>query len=298
MTYSIVARDESTGQLGVAVQSCMFGVGAIVPWARPGVGVVATQAFAEPAYGPRCLDALAAGAGAAEALDRARGADPMAVLRQVGAVAADGSAAAFMGEVCIDHAGHIEADGFTVQANMMASAGVWPAMASAFSEAQGPLAHRLLAALAAAEAAGGDARGRMSAALVVVEGAVPADPSGGRVVDLRVDRSEDPVGDLARLLHASDGYGDFARAEDELFGGDPASALATVDEALAALPAEENFVFLRAGALAASGRFEDGVALIRSLVAARPTWAVVVRGFAAKGLMALPEGVAVDDVLG
>jgi uncharacterized Ntn-hydrolase superfamily protein len=298
MTYSIVARDERTGQLGVAVQTCMFAVGAIVPWARPGVGVVATQAFAEAAYGPRCLDALAAGASAAEALETAREADPMAALRQVGVVGADGSAAAFTGDLCVDHTGHIEGDGFTVQANMMASADVWPAMASAFGQADGSLAHRLVAALAAADAAGGDARGRMSAALIVVAGTLPSSPGTGRVVDLRVDRSDDPVGDLTRLVHAAGGYSDLERAVDQLYGGDPAAALASLDHALAAMPDEENFLFLRAGALAASGKWDEGVAVIRSLVAARPTWEIVVRGFATRGLMTLPEGITVDDVLG
>jgi hypothetical protein len=156
MTYSVVARDPASGALGVAVQSCFFAVGAVVPWARPGVGAVATQAFADPAYGHRCLDALAAGSSAAEALDKASAADPAAFLRQVGVVAADGSVAAHTGAGCIDHAGHRTGDGVAVQANMMASPSVWPAMADAYAYATGP--RRLLAALDAAQAAGGDAR--------------------------------------------------------------------------------------------------------------------------------------------
>jgi uncharacterized Ntn-hydrolase superfamily protein len=174
MTYSIVARDPATGALGVAVQSGTFGVGAIVPWARAGVGAVATQAFAEPAYGPRCLAALAAGAAAPAALEQATAADQAALVRQVGVVAADGTVAARTGEWCIDHAGHLLGDGYTVQANMMASPQVWPAMAAAFGSAAGPFPRRLLAALTAAEQAGGDARGVMSAALLVVAGE-PAD---------------------------------------------------------------------------------------------------------------------------
>jgi uncharacterized Ntn-hydrolase superfamily protein len=298
VTYSIVARDAATGQLGVAVQTCMFAVGSVVPWARAGVGAVASQAIAESAYGPRCLDAMAEGATAALALDAAMDADPMSALRQVGVVAADGSVAASTGEMCIDHAGHQLGDGFAVQANMMRSPEVWPAMAEAFTAASGPLAQRLLATLSAGEAAGGDARGRMSAALVVVEGVVPAAPGGGTVVDLRVDRSEDPIGELTRLLVAADSYAGFGRAVDELFGGDPAGARATVDDALALLPGEQNLRFLRSGALIASGATEDGVAELRSLVAEQPGWGVIVRGFVAKGLVALPEGVDLDDVLG
>src|SRR5437763_809597 len=201
MTYSVVARDPATGMLGVAVQSCYFGAGAIVPWARPGVGAVATQAIAEAAYGPRCLDALAAGAAAPAALEQATAADPGAGVRQVGVVGADGTVAAMTGDWCIDHAGHLAGDGFTVQANMMASPQVWPAMADAFTASGEPFPRRLLTALTAAQAAGGDARGVMSAAMVVVA-ARPAESWAGRLVDLRVDRSGDPLGDLERLLTA------------------------------------------------------------------------------------------------
>src|SRR5262245_20835003 len=202
MTYSIVARDESTGQLGVGVQTCFLAVGSIAPWARPGVGAVATQAFAELAYGPRCLDALEAGRSPADALAEARAADHTPEVRLVGVLAADGGIATMTGERCVDHAGHVAGEGFTAQANMVSSPDVWGAMAAAFEGSAGPLARRLLAALDAGEAAGGDARGRMSAALLVVEGSPPQQPGAGKVVDLRVDRSEDPLGELARLLDA------------------------------------------------------------------------------------------------
>ncbi len=290
MTYSIVARDAETGQLGVAVQSCMFGTGSIVPWARAGVGAVATQAFADPGYGPRCLDALAAGSSASDALAVAQGADPMTALRQVGIVAADGTAAVTTGALCVDHAGHTQGDGFVAQANMVAGPEVWIAMADAFTSSGGDLAHRLLAALVAAEAAGGDARGRMAAALLVVEAAAAA-PGAGTVVDLRVDRSADPLGDLAALLDAADAYAGFNRAVDQLYGGDPAAALATIDEALLKLPGEANLRFVRAGALAGTGDTAAGLDEMRALVAERPTWDIVIRGFAANGLLTLPDGI-------
>src|SRR5262245_53784509 len=121
MTYSIVARDEHSGALGVAVQSATFAVGPTVAWARPGVGAVATQAFADPAYGPRCLDALARGATANDALDLAVAADPAAALRQVSIIAADATTAVATGQMCVDHAGHLVGDGFVVAANMMSS---------------------------------------------------------------------------------------------------------------------------------------------------------------------------------
>jgi uncharacterized Ntn-hydrolase superfamily protein len=298
VTYSIVARDDRTGQLGVAVQTAMFAVGSIVPWARPGVGAVATQAIAEPAYGPRCLDALAGGSDAAEALAAAQADDPMAVLRQVGVVGADGSAAAATGELCIDHAGEVVENGFAVQANMMSTSEVWPAMASEFGSSSGPLARRLLGALVAGEAAGGDARGVMAAALIVVDGVPPSQPGTGTIVDIRVDRGTDPLGELSRLLDAADAFAGFNRAVDQLTGGDAAAALRTIDDALVVLPDEENFRFVRAGALMATGATDGAIAALRALVADRPTWNVIVRSFARKGFVPLPDGMSIDAVLG
>jgi uncharacterized Ntn-hydrolase superfamily protein len=295
MTYSIVARDASTGELGVGVQTCFLAVGSIAPWARPGVGAVATQAFAELAYGPRCLDALEAGRSPADALAEARAADPMPEVRQVAVMAADGIAT-MTGERCVDHAGHVVGEGFTAQANMVSSPDVWGAMAVAFEGSAGPLARRLLAALDAGEAAGGDARGRMSAALLVVEGSPPPQPGAGTVVDLRVDRSDDPLVELARLLDAADAYADDDRATDQLVGGDPLAALATIDRALETLPGEENLRLVRAGALLAAGATDDGLAELRALVTDRPTWEVIVRGFADRGFVTLPEGVSIDAV--
>ena len=185
MTYSIVARDPDSGAMGVAVETCMFGVGAIVPWARAGVGAVATQAIVEPAYGLRCLDAVAGGATASDALATAQEQDPLVAPRQVGVVAADGSVAAATGELCVAHAGHLLGDGFAVQANMMASPDVWPAMADAYAASTAAFPYRLLAALDAGQAAGGDARGTMAAALLVV-GPAPTDPWAGRLHDIRV----------------------------------------------------------------------------------------------------------------
>jgi len=296
MTYSIVARDASTGELGVGVQTCFLAVGSIAPWARPGIGAVATQAFAELAYGPRCLDALEAGRPPAAALAEARAADPMPEVRQVGVMDAEGGIATMTGELCVDHAGHVVGEGFTAQANMVSSPDVWDAMAEAFEGSAGPLARRLLAALDAGEAAGGDARGRMSAALLVVEGSPPQQPGGGTVVDLRVDRSEDPLGELVRLLDAADAFADYDRATDELFGGDPVAALTSIDRALETLPGEENLRLIRAGALLAAGAIDDGLAEIRALVGGRPTWEVIVRGFASRGFVTLPEGLSIDEV--
>ncbi len=170
-TYSLVARDPESGDLGVAVQSHWFAVGQIVSWARPGVGAVATQSIAEPAYGPRLLDLLEQGHTAPDALARLLAGDEGSGYRQVAVVDAHGRVGVHTGERCIPFAGDERGEQFSAQANMMATPGVWPAMARAFDAASGPLARRMVAALHAAEAHGGDVRGRQSAALLVVPGA-------------------------------------------------------------------------------------------------------------------------------
>jgi uncharacterized Ntn-hydrolase superfamily protein len=197
MTYSIVGRDEKTGELGVAVQSRAFGVG-ICAWARPGVGAVATQSFTEKSYGPKGLDLLAAGRPPAEALAELIEADERRDFRQVAFLAADGRTAAHTGAACVPDCGDTARDGVSAQGNMLGSAAVWDAAADAFESADGTLAERLLDALDAAEAAGGDFRGREAAALVVVSGDAAEEP-WTRVFDLRVDNHPDPLGELRRL---------------------------------------------------------------------------------------------------
>ena len=227
MTYSIVARDPATGQFGIAVQTGTFGVGRLVPWAIAGVGAVASQAMADPAYGPRCLDAMAAGATAADVLTAARALDPGSAVRQVGVVDAAGGADAFTGEKTIDHAGHRVGDGWTIQANMMANPDVWPAMADAYESASGPFGDRLLATLRAGEAAGGDGRGPMSAAMLIVDGTRQDEPWQGRLIDLRVDHNaDDPIEELDRLYRAALAYQHLGRAVDTLMTGDATGAAA------------------------------------------------------------------------
>lgn len=197
MTYSIVARDEATGELGVAVQSRAFGVG-MCAWARPGLGAVATQSFTERGYGPRGLDLLAAGESPADALAQLVEADEQRDFRQVAFLAADGRTAAHTGAACIPDCGDAARHNVSAQGNMLASPTVWPAAADTFESTEGPLAERLLAALDAAEAAGGDFRGRESATLVVVSGD-PEEKPWQPVFDLRVDNHDDPLRELRRL---------------------------------------------------------------------------------------------------
>lgn len=206
MTYSIVARDAGTGELGVAVQTRSFGVGRAVPWARAGVGAVATQSITDKSYGPLTLKLVRAGKRPADVLAGLLAADRDRDVRQVGIVDAEGNVAVHTGAACIAEAGHVAGAGWTVQANMMRSTDVWPAMAEAYEAADGSLAQRLLAALDAAEAAGGDFRGRQAAALLVVEGQSHGKPWDERVSDLRVDDHPEPLDELRRLLRKEEAY--------------------------------------------------------------------------------------------
>jgi uncharacterized Ntn-hydrolase superfamily protein len=203
VTFSIVATDPSSGQVGCAVQSKYFAIGAVTPWVRAGVGAVATQAMGVVARnGERVLSALAAGADPSEALEEALAADVDPELRQLGAVAADGRAAAYTGTGCTEWAGHLVEPGFAVQGNMLANTEVLPAMRLAYLEADGPLPDRLMAALEAGQAAGGDRRGQQAAALVVEQvGAAERSREGiDRICDLRVDDHPEPIIELRRLL--------------------------------------------------------------------------------------------------
>jgi len=211
MTFSIVARDPATGQLGVAVATCALAVGRAAPWARPGVGAVATQALSQRGYGPRLLDRLAAGDAAGDALDQLLARDEDADQRQVAVVGAAGAAAAWTGVGCLSACGHRSGADVSAQGNMLASRSVVPSVAEGYAEASGDatgdFAARLVAALRAGDAAGGDLRGRQSAALIVVSGTRDDEaPWDGVLVDLRVDDAADPVGELQRLLRLQRAY--------------------------------------------------------------------------------------------
>jgi uncharacterized Ntn-hydrolase superfamily protein len=216
VTYSIVARDPATGELGVAVQSHWFSVGSTVPWAEPAVGAVATQSIADPSYGPNALDLLRDGVSARDVLERLVEADQGRAVRQVGVVDARGQVAVHTGRRCVQFAEHATGRGFVCAANMMRTEGVPQAMARAFTTALGDLPDRLMAALDAAEAAGGDLRGRQSAAMIVVRA---RDEQWNRSLDLRVEDSAFPLVELRRLLRLRQAY-DLAERADELTAAD------------------------------------------------------------------------------
>lgn len=211
MTYSIVALDRESGELGVGIQSRAFRSGAVVPWALPGVGAVASQAFGEKSYGPLGLELMRAGKTPEQALAGLVAADPLASSRQVSMLAADGTAAVHTGDDCIPAAGHRIGDGVTSQANCVEEPQVWESMVDAFEAAEGALQRRLFAGLEAAEAAGGDWRGRQASGILVV-------PAEGQpwdtVCDLRVDDHEDPLGELRRLLDLHEGYTALGEVDD------------------------------------------------------------------------------------
>ena len=224
MTYSIVARDAETGELGAAIQSAAFAAGVHTLWVEAGVGAVASQSFSDPSYGPMCLLALRTGATASAALAAATRRDKMSPYRQVGVVAASGTAAAFTGSACVAEAGHIHRRGVACQANMMASTEVWPAMMDSYQAASGPMAERLLRALEAAQAAGGDWRGQEAGRVLVVRGEPSGMPWNDVVCDVRVDNHPEPVAELRRLVERS-------RALRAAWSPDPSL---TPDEAAAA----------------------------------------------------------------
>ncbi len=282
MTYSIVALDERTGELGVAVQSRWLAAGSLVPWLRPGVGAIATQSFVDPRYGYSGIELLAAGRPPDEVLAELLAADPDPGVRQVGIVDAAGRAAGHTGSDCVAAAGHATGEGISVQANMMERVTVWPAMLAAFETASGDLADRLMAALRAAEAEGGDVRGRQAAGLVVVPGRSGA-PPWERRFDVRVDDHPAPLDELARLLDVNRAYEAFDLAFEALAVGESTAALGFLEQATALAPDDDQIRLWHALAVFDSGDEERGHRLYRSALAAEPRSGEHLRRFVAAG---------------
>ncbi len=280
MTYSIVARDPATGDLGVAVQTRWPNVGETVPWAEPGVGAVATQSFSEKSYGPLGLERMRGGASAPAALDALLALDEEREVRQVGMIDATGRSAAFTGARCVQAAGHVTGQDWSIQANMMERPTVWPAMAEAFRATTGPLADRLLAALVAAEGQGGDVRGRQSAALLVVPGSGPA---WATRYDLRVEDDRAPLDELARLLRLSRAYEAFDRSEAPAMAGDFGTAAAAMDEAHALAPDDDQITLWTAVMVGAAGRLDDARQLFAEASRVEPRAGEHLRRFIAAG---------------
>ena len=271
-TFSIVARDSITGELGVAVQSHWFSVGPLVPWAEAGVGAVATQSFVDPAYGPLGLELMRAGKTAKQALQGILTSDGAPEVRQVAMVDAHGNVAAHTGAKCIPAAGHIEGEQFTVEANLMLNDKVWPAMASAYRSAKGDLAERMLAALDAAQSVGGDIRGRQSAAILIVTGKPTGKPWVDRTMDLRVEDSPEPLKELRRLVNIHRAYqhedaGDLAVEKHDVEG-----ALREYGTAEQMIPENLEMKYWHAVALVNVGRIDESLPIFKSVFEADPNW--------------------------
>lgn len=271
-TYSIVARDPGTGQLGVAVQSHWFSVGSSVAWAESGVGAIATQSFIDPSYGANGLVLMRTGRTAAQALAGLVAADAHPEVRQVGMVDASGGTAVHTGSLAIAEACDFEGEAFTVQANLMHHDTVCEAMIRAYSSTAGDLAERLMAALEAAEAEGGDIRGRQSAALLVVAPEPSGRPWQDRVFDLRVDDHREPLVELRRLLSVARAYQHMNEGDEQVTQGNIDAAVEEYEAAEELLPGESEPIFWHAVTLASVGRVDESLPLFAEAYRLRPEW--------------------------
>lgn len=271
-TYSIVARDPETGEMGVAVQSHWFSVGATVSWAEAGVGAVATQSFVEPSYGPLGLALMRAGKTAPEALKALLAADAHAPVRQVAMVDRHGNVAVHTGGSCIAEAGHQTGEGFSVQANMMENDTVWGAMAKAYESTKGDLAERLMAALEAAQAEGGDIRGSQSAAILVVPAESQGQPWAERVVDLRVDDSPEPLVEMRRLLKVHRAYAHMNEGDAHMTEDDVEAAMASYAAAAEMYPEMTEIRYWQAITMATAGKVEESLPIFHEVFTAEPRW--------------------------
>ena len=290
-TYSIVARDAATGEMGVAVQSHWFSVGSIVSWAEAGVGAIATQSFVDPAYGPRGLDLMKSGLSAEQALKALMLVDEGRDVRQVAFIDVQGRVAAHTGASCIEAADHHVGEGYSVQANMMLNDNVVPAMSKAFESTGGDLADRLMAALEAAQTAGGDIRGKQSAAILIVKGESTGRSWADRVLELRIEDHPTPITELKRLLRVH-------RAYEHMNAGDVAVELNDLERAMAEyglaaelLPDNVEVQYWAAVTLATSGNIDQALPMFRSIFAADSNWIELTKRLYKPGIIPdTPEG--------
>ena len=284
-TFSIVARDPATGELGVAVQSHWFSVGPIVPWVEAGVGAIATQSFVDPSYGKVGLDMMRAGKSAPEALKVLLAADANRQVRQVAMIDAQGGVAAHTGATNIAAAGHIVGKDYSVQANLMLNDTVWPAMSRAFERTKGDLAERMLAALDAAQEAGGDIRGRQSAALIVVAGKPTGKAWTDRVFDLRVDDNPEPLKELRRLVTLQRAYNHMNAGDLALERKDNDGALKEYRAAAELVPDNAEMVYWHAVALVNMDRLDDALPLFQRVFSMDRNWATLTPRLPKAGLL-------------
>ncbi|APF17010.1 protein of unknown function DUF1028 [Caldithrix abyssi DSM 13497] len=284
-TFSIVAIDQENGEMGVAVQSHWFSVGSIVAWAEAGVGVVATQSLVNVSFGPRGLELMKAGKSPQQALDELLSSDPGAAYRQVALLDAQGRVAAHTGDKCIADAGHIIGEGFSVQANMMLNKKVVPAMEKAFKNSKGPLAERLMAAMKAAQEAGGDIRGQQSAAIKIVKIKASGKPWEDTVLDLRVEDHPQAVAEMERILKVFRAYEHMNKGDLAIEKGDVQTALREYGAAEAMFPQNEEMKYWHAVSLANIGEIEASLPLFKEVFQKTPEYKELTRRIVPNGLL-------------
>ena len=284
-TYSIVARDAETGEMGVAVQSHWFSVGSMVSWAEPGVGAVATQSFIDPNYGPLGLQLMRAGKTAAEAQAALLAIDEHANVRQLGMIDANGVVANHTGDSAIADHCDIAGDNYTVQANMMWKPTVCEAMAAAFEAADGDLAERMMVALEAAQGEGGDIRGKQSAAMLVVNNDRSQPAWGGRVIDLRVEDHAEPLAELRRLVTMNKAYNLMNAGDEYMMLGEIDNAVVAYGSAEALVPDSHEMIFWHAATLADAGKIDEAMPLFAKAFSMWPRWREIIPRLPASGLL-------------
>ena len=286
-TFSIVAMDEKTGEMGVAVQSHWFSVGSIVAWGKSGVGVVATQSFVNPAYGPNGLRLMEKGLPANEALSQLVEADEAQKFRQVAFLDVNGNTAAHTGEKCIESASHYNSKYFSVQANMMLNDQVVPAMKEAFEKHAGlPLAERMLKVLQAAQDAGGDIRGQQSAALIVVKAEKVKNEWEDKSVDLRVDDHSSPIEELERLLKVHRGYEWMNKGDLAIEKNDKALALRSYAMAEELLPGNLEVTYWKAISMWNMEMEDQAADILKGVFDKDPNWKALTYRLVDSGLIA------------
>ncbi|MEO8513606.1 MAG: DUF1028 domain-containing protein [Ignavibacteria bacterium] len=288
-TYSIVARDSITGEMGVAVQSHWFNVGAIVGWGEAGVGVVATQSFVNPAFGIEGLVLLKQGKTPQQVVDELIAGDEGRDFRQLAVLDANGITASYTGSKCVDAAGNIAGKNYSVQANLMLNSNIWPAMEKAFNETKGALAERMLAALEAAQLAGGDIRGMQSASIMTWKGKSTGEPWNDKLIDLRVEDNPAPVAELKRLLIVQRAYehmnaGDLATEKNDM-----SLAMTEYNSAMEMFPDNLEMKYWTAVTLANNGRLSEALPLFKFVFAGDKNWKELTPRLPKSGLLIVSE---------
>lgn len=288
-TFSIVARDTVTGEMGVAVQSHWFSVGTVVSWGEAGVGVIATQSFVNVSFGPRGLEMLKSGMTAQQVLDALITSDEGRDVRQLAIVDSKGNAAAYTGKNCIPAAGHIVGNNYSAQANLMLNDKVWGAMSDAFENSTGPLAERMLAALEAAQSVGGDIRGMQSAALLVFRGESTGKVWEDKLVDLRVDDSDQPLKELRRLLMVHRAYEHMNNGDLAVEKGDMIKAMEEYSAAEKMFPENEEMKYWHAVTLVNNKRLDESLPLFKEVFRANKNYLLLTPRLVPIGLLLVTD---------